>query len=271
MIDIKLKKKEAAEFLGRKGRRIEIIFFGLLLTFVTILPLYLLSYLEYFSELLYELINGILKLSASQGDIFLIAFDVLSLCISICAVVFITLPVFSCFFKSTYKIYRNGIAGNRASFELSEHGYFKAVRTGAVIFGIFALCLAPVIALVKIGMNLSFSENEAIAAIVEYLFVFVIALGLVLGFLIFLLFRPFFLFGYYTARGKNVIEALKESSTRMRSPRAKKIYGQYIKAFIPSLLLSVATVLVFFLLDTLPKMSMVYFDVADDIAYGEQQ
>jgi hypothetical protein len=57
----------------------------------------------------------------------------------------------------------------------------------------------------------------------------------------------------------------------MRSPRAKQIYKEYIKAFLPSLLLSVPSVLVLFLIDTLPKMSLVYFEVADEIVYGEQQ
>lgn len=271
MTDIKQKKKEAAEFLGRKGRRIEIIFFGLLLTFVSIMPIYLCSYIVFFFEKLNEYIKITMKLTDSQSNIMLTALEILALCISILFVIFLTFPVFSCFFKNSYKIYRQGIAGERKHFELGEHGYFGAVRSGAVIFGIFALCLVPVTVFVEIGMNLAFSTDKHIAALIEYLFIFIIAAGLVLGFLIFLLFKPLFLFGYYTARGKTVREALKESVTRMRSPRAKQIYGAYIKTFLPSLLLSVATVLVFFLLDTLPKMSMVYFDIADDIVYGKQQ
>lgn len=271
MTDIKQKKKEAAEFLGRKGRRIEIIFFGLLLTFVSIMPIYLCSYIVFFFEKLNEYIKITIKLTDSQSNIMLTALEILAICISVLFVIFLTFPVFSCFFKNSYKIYRQGIAGERKYFELGAHGYFGAIRSGAVFFGIFVLCLVPVIALVKIGTALTFSENKAIVDLVECLFIFIIAVGLVLGFLIFLLFKPLFLFGYYTARGKNVLEALKESVKRMRSPRAKKIYGAYIKAFLPSLLLSIATVLVFFLLDTLPKMSMVYFDIAEDIIYGEQQ
>ena len=55
----------------------------------------------------------------------------------------------------------------------------------------------------------------------------------------------------------------------MRTPRAKKIYKEYIRSFLPSLALSVVTILVLFIIDTLPKMMAVYYMVADDIVYGE--
>ena len=159
MTDIKQKKKEAGEFLGRKGRRIEIIFFGLLLTFVSIMPIYLCSYIVFFFEKLNEYIKITMKLTDSQSNIMLTALEILALCISVLFVIFLTFPVFSCFFKNSYKIYRQGIAGERKYFELGEHGYFGAVRSGAVIFGIFALCLVPVTVFVKIGMNLAFSTD----------------------------------------------------------------------------------------------------------------
>ena len=133
-----------------------------------------------------------------------------------------------------------------------------------------AICLAPVIIISFVGSSLAESDNEVIVALVKYLFVFAIAAGLALGFLIFILLRPLFLFVYYTSRGESAGAAILLSVKRMRSHRAKEMYNKYIKAFLPSLLLSLATVLVLFFVDTLPKMSMVYFEVADEIAYGEE-
>ena len=118
-------------------------------------------------------------------------------------------------------------------------------------------------------MHFAFHEDSRVAMLVSYFLGLIVAAGLALGFLVFMLFRPFFLFGYYTARGEKVGAALSKSFKRMRSARAKQIYYAYIKAFLPSLLLSLATLLVLFLIDTLPKMSIVYFDIADDMAYGE--
>lgn len=271
MIDLKLKKKEAVDFLGRKGRRIEIIFFGLILVFVSLLPIFLWSYLDYIFTTVIEYCTKGVKLTESLNSSLALVAPILSLAIALLFVIFVTLPVFSCFFGHSYRIYRDGMAGERKYFALGEQGYFGAMRSGAVIFGILALSLAPVIILVTLGTHFVFFDDERVSALVSYLFFLIVAAGLALGFLVFLLFRPLFLFGYYTARGKKVGEALSLSVKRMRSPRAKQIYKEYIKAFLPSLLLSLVTVLVLFLLDTLPKMSMVYFDIADDIIYGEQQ
>ena len=127
------------------------------------------------------------------------------------------------------------------------------------------------IVLVEVGTVFAFSDDRRIAMLVSYLFFLIVAIGLVLGFFVFLLFRPLFLFGYYSARGEKVGKALSKSVKRMRSSRAKQIYKEYINSFVPSLLLSIVTLLVYFFIDTLPKMSMVYFDVADDIIYNEQQ
>lgn len=270
-MNIKLKIKEAAEFLGRRGRRIELIFFGLILVFVSLTPLFLYSYIEYLFAALTEYIVKSAHLTVAQGDSLFLVFSVATLCIVILFAIFVTLPVFSCFFGHSYRLYREGIAGRSQYLSFGKRGYFGAIGSGAVICGVLALCLAPVVALATLGNRLALSENERIVIIVKYLFVIAIAVGLVLGFLIFMLFRPLFLFGYYTARGEKVLSAISKSVARMRSPRAKQIYKEYIKAFLPSLLLSVASVLVLFLIDTLPKMSLVYFEAADEIVYGEQQ
>ena len=268
MIDIKQRKKEAAEFLGRKGRRIEIIFFGLLLVFATVSPIYLFAYLEYFFCEIADYAIKAMALGAYKQAIEL-SCSIVAGAFAILLAMLLTLPIFSCFFGSTYRIYRDGIAGKRKYFALGERGYFGAIGAGAVIFGTLAICLSPVIALVQLGEHLAKSSDERVVTLVTYLFFLLVAAGLVLGFLIFLLFRPLFLFAYYSARGERVTRALSKSVKRMRSPRAKQIYSEYIKAFLPSLLLSLATVLVLFLLDTLPKMSMLYFDVADEMARGE--
>lgn len=269
MIDIKLKKKEAAAFLGSRGRRIEIIFFGLLLVFSTLVPIFLLSYIEYLLLVLAGFISDVAKLSESVLGVLEISASVIAFACAILFAIFVTFPIFACFFGNSYRIYREGIAGDRQYFAFGERGYFGAVSSGSVIFGIFAFCLIPVIVLSQIGMHFAFHEDHRIAMLVSYFLVLIVAAGLALGFLVFMLFRPFFLFGYYTARGEKVGAALSKSIKRMRSARAKQIYKAYIKAFLPSLLLSLATLLVLFLIDTLPKMSIVYFDIADDIAYGE--
>ena len=52
--------------------------------------------------------------------------------------------------------------------------------------------------------------------------------------------------------------------------RGVKLYFAYIGGFLPSIILSIITILVLFLIDTMPKMSMVYFDVAEDIVSAEK-
>ena len=269
MININQKKKDATDFLNRKGRRIEIIFFGLLLVFVTIVPLYVWSYIEYFSLNLFDFIVKSANLSESLHYALTVIAYVLSICCGIAATIFITLPTYACFFGHSYRLYREGIAGGRRYFAFGERGYLGALKSGSIIFGVFALCLLPVIVFIEIGTNFAFSDDARVAQLVSYLFFFIVALGLAVGFCVFLLFKPIFLFGYYIARGEKVFFALSKSIKRMRSPRAKKLYKEYINSFLPSLMLSVVTLLVYFLIDTLPKMSMVYFDVADDIIYNE--
>ena len=269
MIDIKLQKKEAADFLNKKGRRIDLIFFGLVLVFTAIMPFYLFSYVSYSLEFVADYIVKAAGLAEKYLEIFEIIFIAVSAALAVLLYVFITFPIYSCFFGHTYRIYRNGIAGERKLLCFGPYGYGGALRSGAIIFGVLAICLVPVIFLVDLGMKFASNEGSTLALILNYLFVFVVATGLVIGFLIFLLFKPLFLVGYYVARGKKLKEACSLSVKHMRSQKAKEIYGQYIKSFLPSLLLSLVTVLVLFLMDTLPKMMIVYFNIADEIIYGE--
>ena len=269
MIDIKLKKREAADFLNRKGRRIEIIFFGLILIFVSLAPIFLYSYLSYiFSHLNIYIVNTA-KLTVEQGNISYTVFWIFAVIISFAVVLFLTVPMYSCFFSHSYKIYRDGIAGKAKYFEFGEYGYWGGFRSGLLIFVILVLCLAPTVAIVALCRWFATFDDIRFVALVNYLSFIAVAVGIVFGFFIFLFFKPLFLFGYYIARGKKVVEALSLSQKQMKTPRANEIYRAYIRSFIPSLLLSLATLLVLFLLDTLPKMSMVYFDVADEIIYGE--
>jgi hypothetical protein len=269
-LNIKIKIKEAAEFLDRRGRRIEIIFFGLILVFAALAPLMIYAYIEHLFAVLTSYIVGLARLTVVQGNAIYIAFLVLAVFIVLCFLAFFTMPLFSCFFGHSYRLYRNGIAGKSKLFALGKGGYWGAIKAGCVIFVLLAICLAPVIIISFVGSSLAESDNEVIVALVKYLFVFAIAAGLALGFLIFILLRPLFLFVYYTSRGESAGAAILLSVKRMRSHRAKEMYNKYIKSFLPSLLLSLATVLVLFFVDTLPKMSMVYFEVADEIAYCEE-
>ena len=267
---MKALKKEAGDFLGKRGRRVKFIFFGLLLIFATLLPIYAFSYIQYLLILVIEAVAGATGFGEALFNGLAVGASALSVVLALLLAVFFTSPAYSCFFTYGYKTYREGIAGEPRYFPRGKKEYFHALRSGLLLFGILALCLVPVIALVEVGSYFALSEDKRVAALVSYLFVFVIAAGLALGFLIFLLFRPLFLYGYYAARGKGVKESLTLSVKRMRTRRAKRIYKEYIKSFLPSLALSVVTILVLFIVDTLPKMTAVYFVIADDIVYGEK-
>ena len=271
MVDMKLKMREAAEFLGRKGRRIEIIFFGLLLVFVTIMPLYLYSYLEYFFGEMYEFIQNYHTFTEIQNDVITIVCLFFAIVCAIAFVAFLTLPIYSCFFDFSYKIYRNGSCGKQKFLGFGKRGYWGAFRAGGIFVFIFALSVAPVVGMVILGKYLVGFDDVRIVTLVNNLFFLMIAMGFVIGFFVLLAFKPFFLFGYYIAKGKKVFEALSLSCKQMKKKSAKEIYFVYFKAFVPSLLLSLATLLVFFIVDTLPKMILVYFDVAEDIVYVEQE
>lgn len=267
---MKALKNEASDFLGKRGRRVEFIFFGLLLIFAALLPIYAYSYIEYLLTFAITRIATVMNFTKELFDGFAIGVLIISVIIAVLVAIFFTSFIYSRFFSYGYVSYREGIAGAPKFFSVGKKGYFKTWRSGILLYGILVLCLLPVIVLVEVGSRFALSQDKRIAALVSYLFVFVIAAGLVLGFLIFLLFRPLFLYGYYLARGKGVKESLALSIKRMRTPRAKRMYKDYIKSFLPSLLLSVVTIMVLFIIDTLPKMTVVYYIVADEIVYGEK-
>lgn len=268
---MKALKKEASDFLSKKGRRIEFILLGLVVIFVTFFPLYIFSYFDYLIASLVDYMAAAKGFAEGLRNGLLLGSAIFSGVLAILAALFFTCPTYYCLFSYSYKSYREGIAGEAKFLSFGKYGYFGALRSGVILFAILCLCLAPVIALTEAGTYLSNSSDKRIADLVSYLFPLIIAAGLALGFLTFLLFRPLFLFGYYSARGKSVRESLSLSVKRMRTRRAKEIYKSYIKSFLPSLILSALTVLVLFVIDTLPKMMTVYCVIADDIVYGENK
>lgn len=292
-INMKAIKSEATEFLNKKGRRIELILCALVLVFTAVVPIFFYSYIVDFTFMAMN--KADLNFNAMMEDIISVAVRVISCILSLLFVVFVTFPVYSSYFGFSYKLYRNGIAGNGEHFPNGK-GYGHALSTGGILYGVLFVSLVPLVLLVDLG-NLLFSlvndeafaekilskiKNEEISeyigkllqelSIADFLnafFFVIIIVGLVLSFLVFLLFKPTFLVGYFIARGEKAGRAIKLSRERMRTARAKKIYGDYIKSFLPSLLISVVTLLTLFLIDTLPKMTVVYFEIADEIVYGE--
>ena len=111
MNTIKQRKREAAEFLGRKGRRIEIIFFGLLLVFVTFVPIYIYYCTE---ELFSALVNYICNTASLTADV-KHYMTVGSVCLTVLLIVifaiFISFPAYAQFFSHSYRIYRDSVAG----------------------------------------------------------------------------------------------------------------------------------------------------------------
>ena len=290
---MKIRKKEATEFLNKRGRRIELILVSIMLLFAAVAPLLVYFYVGNIFITLYNGLN--LNVSGTIEEIISIAIRAVACIFSLLLVIFVTLPTYSGFFNFSYKLYRKGIADGIGNFG-SNNGYFRAISSGGVIYGVLFLSLVPVVLLVDLGNllydflkdterinkllnSIKIKEisdllketifNESVASVFAGVFFLVIVVGLVLGFLVFLLFKPLFLFAYFTARGEKSGSAIKLSRERMRSARAKKLYGSYITSFLPALLLSVVSLLTLFLIDTLPKMTVVYFEIADEIVYGE--
>lgn len=294
---MKIKKANASDFLNKKGRRIEFILFGLLLVFAAITPIFIYTYVDELINIVSHLIFGKLNVNMSEAveTVFSVSVSVVSWILAMLFVVFISFPMFSSFFGYSYKLYRNGIAGNGEHFP-QKASYTRSLSTGGIIFGVLFVSLLPLTVLVDVASYiltalgdsemikdfLSKIKNEElleffsstlkdgnIAELLSPFFFIVVIVGIVLSFCVFLLFKPLFLFGYFTARGEKAGRALKLSCERMRSPRAKGIYNVYIKSFLLSLVLSIISLLTLFLIDTLPKMTVVYFEIADEIVYGE--
>ena len=292
---MKLKKKEATEFLNKRGRRIELILCGLVLVFTAIAPIFIYSYV---SELVFwgtDLIADALEMGKKAEEALGIFARVVGWIMAVAFVVFVTCPTYSSYFGFSYKLYRNGMAGNGVRFP-EKKAYIHELLNGGVIFGVLLVSFIPITLLIDIGnlaldaiskkpfinkliemidneeVRKSISDiitDEKLVSSMEAMFFLLVLVGLVLSFLVFLLFKPLFLVGYFTARGSNAKEAVKMSVEKMRTPSAKSAYKAYIKSFLPALLLSLVSLLTLFFADTLPKMTTVYFRVADEIVYGE--
>ena len=292
---MKLKKKEATEFLNKRGRRIELILCGLVLVFTAIAPIFIYSYV---SELVFwgtDLIADALEMGKKAEEALGIFARVVGWIMAVAFVVFVTCPTYSSYFGFSYKLYRNGMAGNGVRFP-EKKAYIHELLNGGVIFGALLVSFIPIALLIDLG-NLALDAiskkpfinkliemidneevrksisniitDEKLVSSMEAMFFILVLVGLVLSFLVFLLFKPLFLVGYFTARGSNAKEAVKMSVEKMRTPSAKSAYKAYIKSFLPALLLSLVSLLTLFFADTLPKMTTVYFRVADEIVYGE--
>ena len=292
---MKLKKKEATEFLNKRGRRIELILCGLVLVFTAIAPIFIYSYV---SELVFwgtDLIADALEMGKKAEEALGIFARVVGWIMAVAFVVFVTCPTYSSYFGFSYKLYRNGMAGNGVRFP-EKKAYIHELLNGGVIFGTLLVSFIPIALLIDLGnlaldaiskkpfinkliemidneeVRKSISDiitDEKLVSSMEAMFFLLVLVGLVLSFLVFLLFKPLFLVGYFTARGSNAKEAVKMSVKKMRTPSAKSAYKAYIKSFLPALLLSLVSLLTLFFADTLPKMTTVYFRVADEIVYGE--
>ena len=292
---MKLKKKEATEFLNKRGRRIELILCGLVLVFTAIAPIFIYSYV---SELVFwgtDLIANALEIGKKAEEALGIFARVVGWIMAVAFVVFVTCPTYSSYFGFSYKLYRNGMAGNGVRFP-EKKAYTHELLNGGVIFGVLLVSFIPIALLIDLGnlaldaiskkpfinkliemidneeVRKSISDiitDEKLVSSMEAMFFILVLVGLVLSFLVFLLFKPLFLVGYFTARESNAKEAVKMSVEKMRTPSAKSAYKAYIKSFLPALLLSLVSLLTLFFADTLPKMTTVYFRVADEIVYGE--
>lgn len=268
-MNIKAEKKEAAEFLNKKGRRANLVFYGIILIFVVLAPVFLFSYTAYLLSYAVTSIFEGMTFSLTVATLISYSGVILAAILTALFVIFVTLPIFHSFFGYSYRIYREGIAGESAFLQSGEGRYSSLIRAGFISVGVLAFCLLPVAIFSELGNLLASSANTTLASIAKGLFLFIMILGFVLGFCVFLLFRPIFLFGYFSAKGENVRTSIKKSRAVMKRKGAKKLYSEYIKSFLPSLCLAVPTFLVLFFIDTLPKMIIVYYRLSDELVCGE--
>lgn len=265
----KQQKNDIVSFLNKKGRRIELVIYSLILLFVVIAPIYIFSYTANLVNYIVALAVSGLKIEGVLLNFLQNSGAIVGSAITLLCVIFISFPVIDFYFKLIYRIYRDGAAGRTLAVGGIEGGYMRSVARGTV-FGVSIFCCAmPFIILTEIATRFAGHSDERIAVLASYLFFFVFALGVALGFLVFMLFRPLFLFGYYAARGKKVGESLSLSVKAMRTPLAKAMYKDYIKYFIPYLLLAIPTLFVLFLIDTLPKMMIAYYRMAETLENRE--
>lgn len=269
-MDIKSQKKEAVAFINKHGRRVELVFYGLILVFVAVTPVFLFNYTSYFvSSLIAKIFSG-MTFKAIVATLLSAIGPAGGLIVAVLFGVFVTFPVTHAFFRCSYKLYRDGVTDREGLLTKRNGGYFSALRAGFIECGVVFIALLPVIGSVVVSNLLIKRAGEAVASLVIGLFVFIVLASLVLGFCLFLLFKPIFLFGYFSARSENMRSALKKSCKIMKKKESKKLYFAYIKSFLPSLLLALPTFLILFFIDTLPKMIIVYHRLADELVYSDK-
>ena len=268
-MDIKAEKKEAACFLNRRGRRIDFVFFGLLLIFAWMIPVFLFNYVTYLVCTFVIGFWGHLKFTKLVANLLSAVSPAVGVIFAVLSLIFITLPVMHRFFSFSYRMHRQGIAG-REGFFCGGESYKKSLSKGAVSSGVLILCAVPGILFYNLARLLVKSSDEMISTFAMGIFAFVVMAGIVLGFFVFVLFRPIFLYGYFSAKGEKVDSAIKKSIKIMKTEKAKALYKGYIKSFVLELLLAIPTFLVLFFVDTLPKMTLVYYRLCDELLYGEE-
>ena len=267
-MDIKAEKKEAARFLNQRGRRIDFVIFGLILIFVGMSPVFLYSYVAYLVSTIVVGIVGDMQFTKLVADLLSSIAPVSGTIIAILFLVFVTLPVMQYFFFFSYRMYRQGVAGKCSYF--SGGSYKSALALGSISSSVLIVSFIPIIFAYDIAKHITKSPDQMIANFGRGIFAFVVILGIVLGFFVFLLFRSLFLFAYFASKGENVGEAIKKSCKIMKTQKAKRYYKSYIKSFLPNLLLALPTFLVLFFIDTLPKMMIVYYKLCDELLYGDK-
>ena len=268
-MDIKAEKKEAARFLNQRGRRIDFVFFGLMLIFVWITPIFLYNYVAYLVCTFVIGFWGHLKFTKLVANLLSAIAPTAGVIVAVLFLIFVTLPVMHRFFSFSYRMHRQGIAG-REGFFCGGELYTKSLAKGSVSSGVLIICALPGILFYNLARLMVKSSDEMISTFGTGIFAFAVLAGIVLGFFVLLLFRPIFLYGYFSAKGEKVDSAIKKSLKIMKTEKAKGFYKSYMKSFAPALLLAIPTFLVLFFVDTLPKMILVYYKLCDELLYGEE-
>ena len=269
-MNIKTEKKEAARFLNQKGRRIDLLVFELIMIFASLSPIFIYHYVTYLVSTLIVWSVGDAELSQGVANFLTALSPISGLLLSTLFMIFVTCPIMHRFFLFSYRTHRQGVAGRAEFFGGDGAKYSSSLAKGAVCVATLGICILPIVGSYKVATLLVESENETVAALGVGIFAFLVLTGIFLGFCVFLLFRPLFLFGYFSAKGETVGASFKKSFKVMKTKKAKALYKSYMASFTPSLLLAIPTVFVLFFVDTLPKMITVYYKLCDELVYGDK-
>ena len=97
-MDIKAEKKEAARFLNQRGRRIDFVFFGLMLIFVWMTPIFLYNYVAYLVCTFVIGFWGHLKFTKLVANLLSAIAPTAGVIVAVLFLIFVTLPVMQRFF-----------------------------------------------------------------------------------------------------------------------------------------------------------------------------